>query len=113
MASTFWTDGYRDAQVGRQYSPPEHSAASVFTAEYQRGYNAFYDERAIELRPVSPRIAAKLARCEEMARMQKLKTRQVLTDCMWTDDDAAILGPRIFAFQSDDVAMRWTNNLNA
>ena len=43
--STFWTDGYRDAEAGNAYSPPEHSATSVYTAEYQRGYNAFYDER--------------------------------------------------------------------
>jgi hypothetical protein len=48
MASTFWTDGYRDAQVGNKYAPPEHSSTSVFTAEYQRGYNAFYDRRGMD-----------------------------------------------------------------
>ena len=49
MTSTFWHDGYRDAQAGNNYSPPEHSSTSVYTAEYQRGYNAYFDERA---RPV-------------------------------------------------------------
>ena len=39
MTSTFWTDGYRDGASGAAYSPPEHSATSVYTAEYQRGYN--------------------------------------------------------------------------
>jgi hypothetical protein len=34
---------------GAAYSPPEHSATSVYTAEYQRGYNAGC-EAMIELR---------------------------------------------------------------
>ncbi len=45
MTSTFWTDGYRDAKAGNPYSPPAHSATSVYTAEYQRGYNAYFDQR--------------------------------------------------------------------
>ena len=44
MKSTFWTDGYRDGLNGAPYSPPEHSATSVYTAEYQRGYNAACEE---------------------------------------------------------------------
>lgn len=50
MATTFETDGYLDGINGRPYSPPSHPQTTVFTAEYQRGYNAgmLYSGRTVE-----------------------------------------------------------------
>lgn len=59
--TTFETDGYRDGCKGLPYSPPSHPQTSVFTAEYQRGYNAgmLY----------SGRTAQEYARAERKARL--------------------------------------------
>ena len=35
--STFWCDGYRDAEIRYPFSPPD---IDVFAAEYRSGYHA-------------------------------------------------------------------------
>ena len=78
MTSTSWTDGYRDAKAGNAYTPPEHSATSVFTAEYQRGYNAYYDERAagyLRQRRVLTCPHGVVGRCERCFELARIMAR--------------------------------------
>lgn len=46
MASTFFTDGYRDALAGNPYAPPYHPQTTAYAREYQEGYNAAFETEA-------------------------------------------------------------------
>ena len=102
--STFFRDGYRDASEGKAYSPP---GFSVHCAEYQRGYNSFFDRRDA--------MWLKLRRCEAMARDQRRLTMQEAAECGagWTAEDFAILMPRNLIGGTYECHRGYRTNLNA
>ena len=38
--SSFFCDGYRDAEQGKRPSPPTHGKTTVYASEYLAGYRA-------------------------------------------------------------------------